>query len=216
MPVKKNDFIEINYTGKLKEEGSVFDTTEEKTAKDNHLYREGAEYGPIIICVGEKHVLKGLDEFIIGKDAGNYTVDIIAEKAFGKKSAKLIQLIPAKKFTEHGIKPTPGLSVNVDGNRGLIKSVSGGRILVDFNHPLSGKDLTYDIEIKRIVTDKKEQIESLLDLILSIRKGKSEVSLTGEDCTIKIKKKLPKEVLKKVEEKIKELVNLSKIEITTE
>ena len=147
---------------------------------------------------------------------GDYTVDIEAKRAFGKKSAKLIQLIPAKKFTEHGIKPTPGLSVNVDGNMGLIKSVSGGRILVDFNHPLSGKDLTYEIGIKRVVTDKKEQVESLLDLILSVRKGESEISLTGEDCTVKIKKKLPKEVLKKVEEKIKELVKLSKIEITAE
>jgi len=216
MPVKKNDFIEMTYTGKLKEDSSVFDTTEEKIAKDNHLYREGAEYRPIIICIGEKHVLKGLDEFIIGKEAGNYTVDIEAENAFGKKSAKLIQLIPAKKFTEHGIKPTPGLSVNVDGNMGMIKSVSGGRILVDFNHPLSGKDLIYDIGVKRVVTDKKEQIESLLDIILSVRKGESEISLTGEDCIVKIKKKLPKEVLKKVEEKIKELVKLSKIEITAE
>lgn len=216
MQVKKNDFIEVTYTGKLKDDGSVFDTTDEKTAKDSHLYKEGAEYGPIIICVGEKHVLKGLDEFLIGKDAGNYTIDLKPEDAFGKKNTKLIQLIPSKKFTEHGIKPAPGLSVNVDGNVGLVKAVSGGRILVDFNHPLSGKGLVYEMVIKRIVTDMKEQVQSLLDLILSIRKGEAEISIAEGSCTVKIKKKLPKEVLKKVEDKIKELVKLSKIEITTE
>lgn len=216
MPVKKNDFIEITYTGKLKDDGSVFDTTDESTAKENHLYREGAEYFPIIVCVGEKHVLKGLDEFLIGKEPGDYTVELKPEDAFGKKSAKLIQLIPSRKFTEHNIKPAPGMSVNVDGNVGFVKAVSGGRILVDFNHPLSGKELVYEIGIKRVVTDKKEQVQSLLDLILSVRKGEAEIDVKDSSCTVKIKKKLPKEVLGKVEDKIKELVKLSKIEITAE
>lgn len=216
MAVKKNDFIEIEYTGKLKDDGAVFDTTDKKTAQDSHLYREEAEYGPIIICVGEKHVLKGLDEFLIGKEAGTYNIELAPEEAFGKKNAKLIQLIPAKKFTEHGIKPMVGLSVNVDNTIGLIKAVSGGRILVDFNHPLSGKNLVYDIKLLRVVNDKKEQVQSLLSLILSTEKKDAEIEEKEGSCTVKLKKKFPQEVLKKVEEKIKELVKLSKIEITAE
>jgi len=216
MPIKKNDFIEIGYTGKLKEDGSVFDTTDEKTARENHLYREGAEYGPIIICVGEKHVLKGIDKFLIGKEPGNYTVGLKPEEAFGKKNPKLVQLIPARKFTEHNIKPVPGLSVNIDGVIGFVKAVSGGRVLVDFNHPLASKELVYDIAIKRVVTDKKEQVQSLLDLILSVKNDEAEIEIRDKECRAKLKKKLPEEVLRKVEDKIKELVQLSKIEITAE
>lgn len=214
--IKKNDFIEIEYTGKLKEDGSVFDTTDEKTAKENHLYREDAEYGPIIVCVGEKHILRGIEDFIVGKDTGSYTIDVEPEDAFGKKDAKLIQMIPARKFTEHKIKPVPGLSVNVDGAVGTIKSASGGRILVDFNHPLSGKELVYDIKVNRIVTDKKEQVMSLLSLILSLKKEDADVEIKDSEAKIKVKKKLPEEVLKKVKAKIKELVKLSKIELTAE
>ena len=216
MPVKKNDFIEIEYTGKLKDDGTVFDTTDKDTAKEHNMYREEADYGPIIICVGEKHVLKGLDEFMIGKEPGNYTVEVKPEEAFGKKNPKLIQLVPSKKFTEHDIKPMVGLSINIDGVIGLIKAVSGGRVLVDFNHPLSGKDLVYDIKILRVVNDKKEQVQSLLSLILSADKKDSEIEIKDNSCTVKLKKKFPDEVLKKVEEKIKELAKLSKIEITAE
>ncbi len=216
MQIKKNDFIEIEYTGKLKGDGSVFDTTDKKIAQEHHLYREGAEYGPLIICVGEKHVLKGLDTFLTGKELGSYNIELNPEDAFGKKDAKLIQLIPARKFTEHNIKPVPGLNVNVDGMLGLVKSASGGRILVDFNHPLSGRELVYDIKVIRIVNDKKEQVQSLLDLILSVRKEDTEIALKDSECTVKLKKKFPDEVLKKVNDKIKELTKLSKIEITAE
>lgn len=216
MPIKKNDFIEIEYTGKLKEGSSVFDTTDKETAKEHHLYREGAEYGPIIVCVGEKHVLKGLDEFLVGKEIGSYKIELKPEEAFGKKDTKLIQMIPAKKFTEHGIKPVPGLNVNVDGMLGLVKTVSGGRILVDFNHPLAGKELEYDIKVLRIVTDKKEQVQSLLSLILSVDKKEAEAEIKDGKCSIKLKKKFPDEVIKKLEEKIKELVKLSEVEITAE
>jgi FKBP-type peptidyl-prolyl cis-trans isomerase 2 len=214
--IKKKDFIEIEYTGKLKEDGAVFDTTDEKTAKENHLYREDAEYGPITVCVGEKHILKGIEDFIVGKDIGDYTIDVKPEDAFGKKNAKLIQMIPARKFTEHNIKPMPGLSVNVDGMVGIIKSASGGRILVDFNHPLSGKELVYEIKVKRIVEDRKEQAMSLLGIILSLKKEDAELEIKDSEAKIKIKKKFPEEVLKKVEAKIKELVQLSKIELTAE
>jgi FKBP-type peptidyl-prolyl cis-trans isomerase SlyD len=214
--IKKNDFVEIEYTGKLKADGSVFDTTDKETAQQHHLYREGAEYGPIIICVGEKHILQGIEDFIIGEGPGDYTIELKPEQAFGKKNAKLVQLIPASKFTAHNIKPVPGLSVNVDGVVGFVKTVSGGRILVDFNHPLASRELVYDVKIRRIITDKKEQVQSLLDLILSVRKDEAEIEIKDNECRIKIKKKFPEEVLKKIGAKIKELVKFSKIEITAE
>ena len=43
---------------------------------------------------------------------------------------------------------------------GIVRSVSGGRVIVDFNHPLSSKDVHYDVEVLKIVTDKKDQIQA--------------------------------------------------------
>ncbi len=216
MQIKKNDFIEVEYTGRLKEEGAVFDTTDESIAKEHHLYRKGAHYGPIIICAGEKHVLKGIDDFIVGKEPGKYKIEIKPEDAFGKKNAKLIQMIPARKFAEHEIRPVPGLNVNIDGMVGLIKTVSGGRVLVDFNHPLAGKELAYDFNVLRIVTDKKEQVQSILEVTVSLGKADSEVEINGNECAVKIKKKFPKEILPHIEAKIKALCGFSKVELTAQ
>ena len=67
--IKKHDFIEIEYTGKL-EDGGVFDTTSEKVANENHIHNPQMKYGPVVICIGEHQVLKGIDDFLLDKEAG--------------------------------------------------------------------------------------------------------------------------------------------------
>src|SRR3989344_1222392 len=142
--IKKNDFVEIEYTGRLKESNAVFDTTQEKVAKENDLYDKNADYSPLIICVGENHILRGLEEQMIGKETGKeYAFEVSSDNAFGRKDPKLIQLVPTNKFRQQNIQPFPGLQLNIDGVFGVVKTVSGGRCLVDFNHPLAGKDLVY-------------------------------------------------------------------------
>ena len=149
--ISKKDFIEIEYEGKLKDEDIIFDTTDEKTAKEQGLANEKSEFGPIVICVGEGQVLAGLDKALEGKEPGDYTVELNPEDAFGKKDAKLIKMIPHSVFRKQNIQVQPGLQVNVDGMIGLIRRVGGGRCLVDFNHPLSGKELVYKIKINKII-----------------------------------------------------------------
>jgi len=53
MPVKKGDFILVEYVGKVKETGEVFDTTQEEVAKEERLYKEGEIYEPKLVVVGE-------------------------------------------------------------------------------------------------------------------------------------------------------------------
>jgi FKBP-type peptidyl-prolyl cis-trans isomerase 2 len=149
-------------------------------------------YHPAVVCIGENYVLKSLEEQMVGKETGReYQFEIEAEKAFGKKDMKLIQMIPLSKFRKQNIQPMPGLQLNIDGVFGLIKTVSGGRVLVDFNHPLAGKDIVYDVKINRIVQDSKEKIKSLLDIHLHAHDA--EVSVNGENAGIKLKQKIPKE-----------------------
>ena len=206
MAIKKGDFIEIEYTGRLKEDNKIFDTTNEQVAKDNEVHNPNAEYGPVIVCLGEGQIVAGLDEALEGKEPGKHKIELPAEKAFGKKNAKLIQMVPLMKFTQHKIKPFPGLQINIDNMMGTVKTVSSGRVLVDFNHPLSGKDIMYEIEIKRIVTDKKEQVDSLVKLLLGIKDAKTEIK--ADKAEIQIKPELPPQMAEEMQKKIKELTGI--------
>ncbi len=195
--VKKHDFVEIEYTGRIKEDGTIFDTTEEKVAKENGVYDKNNDYSPVVICIGENNILKAFDEQLIGKEIGKeYTFEISSENAFGKKDAKLIQLIPASKFRQQNIQPIPGLQLNIDGVFGVVKTVSGGRCLVDFNHPLSGKDLVYNVKVNRIVDDNKEKITALLKLHLHI--NDAEIELKEEGVNINLKQNIPKQAQEEI------------------
>lgn len=206
MPIKKHDFVEIDYTGRVKDTNEIFDTTDEKTAKDAQVFAQGASYKPVIICVGEHHILPGIDEFLIGKDVGKHKVELSPEGAFGKKNPQLVRMLPQKKFEEQKIQPMPGLRLNIDGAVGIIKSVSGGRVVLDFNHPLAGRDVSYDIKINRIVSDKKEQVSSLMRVLLGIREPK--VELDGKKAKVFLPVELPKELLDALKKKVSELTGL--------
>ena len=175
MPIiKKHDFVEIEYTGRIKEDNSIFDTSEKS-----------------VVCVGENFVLKELEEQMIGKEIGKeYRFGINSDKAFGQKDTKLIQLIPMGKFRQQKIQPFPGLQLNIDGVFGVVKTVSGGRCLVDFNHPLAGKDLLYDVKIKRLVEDDKEKLDSQLLAHFHIKDA--EIELKDGSASIRLKNAVPK------------------------
>ena len=212
--LKKHDFVEIEYTGKIKDGNIVFDTTYEKVAKENKL-ESHTGYGPVVVCVGEEQLLKGLDKNIEGKEIGKeYDIDIKPEDAFGKKDAKLIQLVPTNKFKQQNIQPMPGMQLNIDGVVGTIKTVSGGRTLVDFNHPLAGKELLYKVKVNKKIIDDKEKLIGYLKLSLGIKDFEAEI--VNGNAKISLKKEIPKEVEERLSKKIIELIsNIKKIEFFT-
>ncbi len=167
MTVNDHDFIELEYTGKINEDGQIFDTTDKTTAEKAGIFSQKMDYGPVIVCVGEKQVLPGLDNDVSGKEVGKeYSITFGSEQGFGKKDVKMIQLISTSKFHKEGIKPIPGLQINVDGKVAVVKAVTGGRTLVDFNHPLAGKELSYSYKILRIVTDVAEKTKAFIKMSL--------------------------------------------------
>ncbi|MFH2027557.1 MAG: peptidylprolyl isomerase [Nanoarchaeota archaeon] len=203
--ISKKDFVEIEYTGKTKEDKVIFDTTDEKIAKDNGLYNAEMNYGPVIVCIGEGQVLPGLDKQLEGKETEKeYTIDLKPEEAFGKKDAKLIQLVQTSKFLKQNIQPMPGLQINMDGMMATIKTVSGGRTLVDFNHPLAGKDIVYDIKINRLVSDDKEKIKAYLKLSLGLKE--LDIDMKENNADVKLKSDIPKEAKDQLNKKISELI----------
>jgi FKBP-type peptidyl-prolyl cis-trans isomerase 2 len=165
MPVKEGDFIKLQYTGKIQETDEIFDTTDEKVAEEAGLHVENKLYGPIPIIVGGGHVLKAMDYALIDMEEGEEkTLDITPEDGFGVRDPNLMQLIPMSEFRKQGIKPQIGMNITLEGNTGKIRSVSGGRIRVDFNHELAGKNLKYQIKVEEIITDDEEKVKSMIQL----------------------------------------------------
>ncbi len=205
MPIKKHDFVEIEYTGRLKEGNDVFDTTDEKIAKEAQIFSDKNDYKPVIICIGEHQILKGIDEFLEGKELGNYKLELPTEKAFGKKDPKLVTMIPISKFTEQKIKPIPGLRLNIDNYVGIVKSVSGGRTVVDFNHALAGRDVEYELKVIKIVTDKKAQVEALLRILLGV---KVPVEVKDKKAIVTFPQELPEQLKAPLGKKITDLTGV--------
>jgi len=192
--IKKGDFVLVDYTGRLKESREIFDTTLEEVAKKNELSTEGHKFKSVYAVVGEQFsLLPGLNKQLEGKELEReYTITISPEDGFGKKSAKLVQLMSLAKFKGQEIMPVPGLQINIDGLTGTIKTVSGGRVLVDFNHPLSGRELEYDFIVKKIITDEKEKLAILLEIQLGLENPN--VELEGTDARVITENEIPKEL----------------------
>ncbi|MEK6904487.1 MAG: peptidylprolyl isomerase [Nanoarchaeota archaeon] len=200
MQMKKHDFVELDFVGKIKDTGEIFDLTEEKTAKDKNIFNPKFSYKPVMICIGERHLIKGLDEFLEGKDVGDYTIEISPENAFGKRDPKLMRLIPASAFNDKQIRPFPGLRLNLDGILGTVRSVSGGRVIIDFNHPLASKEVVYEVKVKKILTKPEEKIQVILDML------NPGIKFDIKDNKLTIKIKFPEQLQESLSKKIKELI----------
>ena len=208
MTIQLHDFIEVEYTGKLTD-GMVFDTTHEEVARKAHLPTENKKFGSLIICVGEQQILPGLDQQLAGKEIGKeFTINLQPEDAFGKRDIKKMRIVPANTFSEHKMNPYPGLQINVDGELGTVMRVSGGRIIVNFNHPLSGKPVIYHVKILRKITDTKEQLMAFINISLHIPVDKIKVAVVESKAVIQLPIQLPAQLVEILAKKLSELTKV--------
>lgn len=158
----KGDIVRVSYTGTV--EGQLIETTDEAVAKKHNAYDKDRKYKPAVVVVGEGMVLPGIDEAMEGMKAGEKkTLNLVAKDAFGERSLKLIQLVPMREFHKQNIKPLPGMVFEVEGRPAKVQSVGSGRVRVDFNHPLAGKAVEYEIKIDASAKNEAEKIELLLE-----------------------------------------------------
>jgi FKBP-type peptidyl-prolyl cis-trans isomerase 2 len=161
--MQTNDFVIVNFSGKIKESNFEFDRGEN-----------------LPMVVGVNYTLKGIDNALLTMKVGEKrTVEVAPEEGFGARSEKLVRLVPLNEFKKHGTDPMPGMVVEADNMRGKVLSVSGGRVKVDFNHPLAGKVLLYDLEVKSKLEDVESKVKGLVkmytqneDKIKTMEKGK--------------------------------------------
>jgi FKBP-type peptidyl-prolyl cis-trans isomerase 2 len=163
MKAKKGDYVKIEYTGMIGD-GAVFDTTSVDEAKKAGIFDERSKYGPAIIILGKNQAIVGLEEALVEMDEGvEKEVTIQSDKGFGAVNPNLLAIVPMSKFKEQEVAPQPGMMVNLDNRTGMIKAVSGGRVVVDFNHPLAGKELKYKVKLLKVLSTIQDKVQATFE-----------------------------------------------------
>ena len=161
---KKNDFVEIEFIAKDISNNQIFDTNILDQAKN--LNPDIKETKPLIVSIGHGMTIPGFDKALEDKEQGKENIiKINSEQAYGKREPRLIKMVSKSAFKDHDTEPRQGMVFSIDNALAKVISVTGGRVLLDFNHPLAGKDLEYNFKIKKILSDNeadlKEKINSL-------------------------------------------------------
>jgi peptidylprolyl isomerase len=163
MSLKNGDFILLDYTARIKETNELFDTTSADVAKKEGVFREGVVYEPQLVVVGEGWVVPGLDKELLKANVGERrVVEIPPADAFGERDQSKIRVVSERELVRQGVRPEVGQRLEVNGQVAVVRTISGGRVQLDFNHPQSGKTLVYDFEVKKIVVDQKEKALELI------------------------------------------------------
>jgi len=214
--MEEGSFIRIDYVGKIIESGEIFDLTKEDVAKKENIFNPEVNYGPVPIIIGAEVVVKGLENELKKMNVGDKKKIIVKpEDAFGERKVEFIKLVPMSEFKKQNIDPYPGMPVTISRLRGRIISVSGGRVRVDFNHPLAGKSLEYDVEIKEEITEQKEKIKAILEFFL--KKKDNDVLIENETAKIKVKEEISSMTKKTIANMIMKWVkNIKKIQFIEE
>ncbi len=200
--VIKNDFIELEYTARVKC-GEIFDTTNKEIAKKANLNAEDIK--PLTIAVGTGMVIKGLDKSLENKEINKeYKEEYKPEESFGKRNPSMIKMVPMKFFLEQKINPQRGMQLALDGMIAKVVSVSGGRVLVDLNNPLAGREVVYEFKINKKIEDLNDKINALQEFFF---KRKYEFTSKDKEITFKVNKGI-EPIIKMFEKQFKDILGI--------
>ena len=138
---KAGDTVKIHYVGTL-DDGSVFDSSRERE--------------PFQFKLGSGQVIPGFDAGVTGMVVGEKkTIKIPADQAYGAAKDDLIIVKPVSEFKDDGV-PDIGQRMRTSTSDGrtimaVVKEVNDSTVTLDGNHPMAGKDLTFELELLEII-----------------------------------------------------------------
>jgi peptidylprolyl isomerase len=138
MQVKTGDTVQVHYRGTLAG-GAQFDSSEGRD--------------PLEFTVGAGHVIPGFEAAVIGLEpSATASVTIAPEEAYGPKHEQLVQVVSTEDFATEPFVGGMVTLVSPEGDEmpGRIVAVEGEQVTLDFNHPLAGETLVFDIELVAI------------------------------------------------------------------
>ena len=132
--------VKVHYTGKL-DDGMVFDSSKERE--------------PLEFTIGTGQLIGGFEDAVVGMNTGDTkTVNIAADDAYGSHRSDLVIRIEKDQVPEQ-IDTKEGSQLQLSSPDGkvlsaFVTSEGDDHIMVDANHPLAGKDLTFEIELMEV------------------------------------------------------------------
>jgi FKBP-type peptidyl-prolyl cis-trans isomerase SlyD len=205
--MKEGDFVLVDFVGRIKETGEIFDLTVEEVARENGIYEPNFVYKPVPVIVGSHMIIKGVEEALMSMNVGEKkTITVKPEDGFGNRSEKLVKLIPISEFKRQDIEPYPGMPVTVNNLQGRVLAISGGRVKVDFNHVLAGKELEYELEIKKLLEKVEEKVQAVYGIFVKSREEPKVVFSEGV-AEVHLNDDLPRDVKKDIAETAKKWIS---------
>ena len=133
--IAEGDKVTISFEGRL-EDGSTFHTFEQE---------------PLTGVIGEGEFVSGLEKELIGMEEGEERkFKIPPEEAYGHENPELIQTLDAKVFEGTNIKPEKGHILETPHGNCYVMEVTEETVKINYNHPLAGKELYYNVKIDSV------------------------------------------------------------------
>ena len=138
---KNGDTVTVHYTGRL-EDGTVFDSSVNRD--------------PLQFTLGEGLLIPGFEQAVLGMSVGESKIaEVSADQAYGPHREEMVVAIDLQEFPPH-FQPEVGQQLQIPQSdsrvtRLIVTDVSEQKVTLDANHPLAGRDLTFDIQLLEIV-----------------------------------------------------------------
>lgn len=148
MAIEKNQIVSIEY-----------EVRDGDTIVDSNI--GGA---PLVFMFGRGQIIPGLENGIVNMTTGEKAdVLVKAEDAYGTYNAEAFQELPREQFA--GIELSEGMTLYGQGEDGatvqvIVKEIKDDSVVIDFNHPLAGKDLMFTVAINNVRDASAEEIAS--------------------------------------------------------
>jgi FKBP-type peptidyl-prolyl cis-trans isomerase SlyD len=149
MEIKPNTVVTFHYTVRDKETGEIYDSSVERGQ-------------PLKVLIGANQIIPGLEKKLIGLKKGDTAViEVPAEEAYGAKDPNLIQSLPREYF--EGVELEKGLPLQMQTPEGdvlylKVVDFDDKSVTVDFNHPLAGRNLVFEVKIEDVREATPEEV----------------------------------------------------------
>ena len=184
--MEEGTIVHIDYDLFNADSEKLIETTREEVAKEHDAHDENRTYSPMVTVVGDGRLIPGFETHLGEAEAEtDYSFDIEPAEAYGERDASLVETIGQNVLMRSVRDPEMlgiGAPVEIGGRTGVLQFLSAGRARIDYNHPLAGATLRYDYRITKVVEDRKEKVDTLLEM--NTGRDDFEVEFNDDDLTI--------------------------------